>query len=295
MMDLSAELLDRLCKETQLCIIDLLTITLWDKTTVFRFTNLPYTFKCGDYNYLPLAFDIGGLKQGIGFDVDTRDVTFYYNSDDTIVFNNANTTLAKAIRAGAFRWATVEHSQVFLTSWAFKSSETYRMIIWKGRFKLDSASRSVASIKIKSFTDIMTTKTPPNIFIAGCINATYSTACGLNEDDFTTAYTLSGGCTKNILYFPCSKSSNYYTGGYVYVSGGSNFGAYRTIKSYSYNSSTGLGTAILRKNLASAPNAGDTIAATAGCDHTIATCKARFNNYVNCRAFPYIPNPYTNI
>jgi uncharacterized phage protein (TIGR02218 family) len=35
--------------------------------------------------------------------------------------------------------------------------------------------------------------------------------------------------------------------------------------------------------------AGDTFAIVAGCDHTFATCKAKFANAVNFRGFPHLP------
>jgi len=294
MKTVSSELLALLTSATQLCIIDLITFTLTDGT-VFRYTTLPYTFKVGSYNYIPFACDIGSLKQSIGFNVDSRDLTVYYNSNDAITLNGSSTTLAKAIRADAFNYAVCEHSQVFMTKWAFSVSETYKMIIWKGRLQVDSASRSVATLKIKSFTDILTTKTPPNLYQPGCINCTYGTVCGLDEDEWTTSYTVLSGSTKNTIYVSCAKEASYYKGGYANFTSGNNYGTSKTIRSHAYNSSTGIATIILMWNLASAPSAGDKVSLIAGCDHTMSLCKSRFDNYDNYRGTPYIPTPYVSV
>ena len=43
--------------------------------------------------------------------------------------------------------------------------------------------------------------------------------------------------------------------------------------------------------LPSAPAAGDALTVYAGCDHTPATCAARFSNLANFRGFPFVPPP----
>lgn len=42
-----------------------------------------------------------------------------------------------------------------------------------------------------------------------------------------------------------------------------------------------------------APSAGDTISMFAGCDKTLATCRAKFNNAGRFRGYPWVPNPET--
>jgi len=43
--------------------------------------------------------------------------------------------------------------------------------------------------------------------------------------------------------------------------------------------------------LPAAPAAGDALTVYAGCDHTPATCAARFSNLASFRGFPYVPPP----
>ncbi len=40
-----------------------------------------------------------------------------------------------------------------------------------------------------------------------------------------------------------------------------------------------------------APATGDAFTVYQGCDHTMATCKAKFNNLANFRGFPFVPPP----
>ena len=40
-----------------------------------------------------------------------------------------------------------------------------------------------------------------------------------------------------------------------------------------------------------APATGDAFNVAFGCDHTQATCVAKFNNLPNFRGFPYVPPP----
>lgn len=47
----------------------------------------------------------------------------------------------------------------------------------------------------------------------------------------------------------------------------------------------------LWQGLAQAPALGDQVTLQAGCDKTLATCRARFGNATNFRGFPYIPAP----
>jgi uncharacterized phage protein (TIGR02218 family) len=48
---------------------------------------------------------------------------------------------------------------------------------------------------------------------------------------------------------------------------------------------------ILMYPLPAAPATGDAFTVYAGCDHTPATCSARFANLANFRGFPYVPPP----
>ena len=39
------------------------------------------------------------------------------------------------------------------------------------------------------------------------------------------------------------------------------------------------------------PTSGDAFTAAQGCDHTMATCSAKFNNLPNFRGYPFVPPP----
>jgi len=285
----STALLTLLNSATSLCLVELFKFTLTDGT-IFRFTSLPYNFTCGSYSYSPLPIDTGGLKQSLGFSVDELSITMYYDTD-TLTINNNSVYIPRALRSGSFRWATCEYSQVFMESWALSATEDYQLVLFVGRTEVESAGRTKAELKIKTFTDLLTTKSPPNLYQAGCMNCLYGDTCGLDEDDWTESYTLLSGSTKSKLYVTCSHSASYYQGGYVKFSTGDNYGLSRTIKSHTYDSSMGIATLSLMYNLEYTPVTGNTVKLIAGCDHTRSLCKSRFSNGSSYRGTPFIPVP----
>jgi len=289
MKSCSTTLLTLLNSATSLCMAELFVFTLTDGT-IFRFTSLPYTFKCGSYNYSPLPIDTGDFKQSLGFSVDELSLTMYYDTD-TLTINEKSVYIPRALRSGSFRYAVCEYYQVFMESWALSATEDYRLLLFAGRTEVESAGRSKAELKIKSFNDILSTKSPPNLYQAGCVNCLYGYVCGLDEDDWTEQYTLLASSTKSTLYVSCAHSASYYQGGYVKFKTGDNYGLSRTIKSHTYDSSTGIATLNLMWTLEYTPETGNKVKFIAGCDHTMALCKSRFSNYDNYRGTPFIPVP----
>jgi hypothetical protein len=127
-----------------------------------------------------MPINIGGMKQSLGFGVDDLSLTMFYDTDK-LTINNKKVLIPRALRSGAFRWATCEHSQVFMEEWALSESDDYRLVLFVGRTEVDTAGRSTASLKIESFNKLLTTKTPPNVYQPGCVNCLYGYVCGLKE------------------------------------------------------------------------------------------------------------------
>jgi len=290
MKSCSSTLLTLLNNASGLCLAELFVITLTNGS-VFRFTSLPYTFKCGDYNYTSLPIDSGELKQSLGTSVDDFTMKIYYSEEDTLTIGNVDFTIPKALRSGAFDYAVCEYYQVFMETWELEVSEDYRILLFAGRIETETAGRSAAELKVEAFTSILTTKAPPNVYQAGCISSLFGYCCGLDEDDWSTTVKILAGSTKSILYISVAKAAGYYNSGYVEFTSGDNYGIQKTIKSHTYDSSTGIATITLMWKLDSTPSVGDKLKLVPGCDHTMSTCKSKFSNYDNYRGTPYIPVP----
>lgn len=102
---------------------------------------------------------------------------------------------------------------------------------------------------------------------------------GVNTTD-TSVYPpyVSGGTIT-----PAGSSSGYFDNGVITFTGGLNAGISMEVQSYVPGQMT------LFQPLPYLPAIGDTYTMHAGCDKSNTTCKARFNNLVNFRGFPFLP------
>lgn len=114
----------------------------------------------------------------------------------------------------------------------------------------------------------------------------YSTPCGLTQATYAQTGTVGtvSGTTVTATVFG-TEADGYWVGGTLETSS-----AQRMIIAHSGTSVT-LASAFSDTELA----VGTSFTAYPGCDHTIATCKARFDNLLNYRGQPHIPtqNPVT--
>ena len=80
------------------------------------------------------------------------------------------------------------------------------------------------------------------------------------------------------------EASGYFDQGLITWTGGANSGYQMEVKT-----STGSGVMTLYAAMPNPTVIGDTYSLIAGCDKTLTTCKAKFNNVANFRGFPHIP------
>ena len=83
----------------------------------------------------------------------------------------------------------------------------------------------------------------------------------------------------------CGETGEGHAQGTLVFTSGVNNGASCGIKS------AGAGVLALTYPLSALPAVGDTFMAYQGCDHTRATCAAKFNNLASFRGFPFVPPP----
>ncbi|WP_044563840.1 phage BR0599 family protein, partial [Azospirillum sp. B4] len=134
---------------------------------------------------------------------------------------------------------------------------------------------------------------------ANCLHTLYDSGCALARSRYTRADTVANGSTVQRLV-PATPLASLaaitaddgsskavdpaaFVQGALTFTGGRNAGVTRAIKAADADGLT------LAYALPHQPTVGDPFRITYGCDHTAATCQARFGNLANIRAFPYIP------
>jgi len=282
----SAALLNLLNTATNLCMMDLITITLTNGT-VLNYTTGDYSINVSGTVYTPMTMDVGEIKQSIGLSVDDLAITWYYNANDTVM---SNVPIAEALRSGAFDYAIVQLSHVFMTTWQLAVSSDYVLLDFIGRLDTDSAGRTKAELKIKSITDLLNIKLPRVLYQPGCVNALYDpNTCGVNRAAYTTASTVTGGSTQTTLNCGLTQASAYFQQGAVTFTSGLNAGVIATVKSYTP------GVVNFMWPLPFMPAVGDSFTIVPGCDRSIPTCTNKFGNFIHYRGTPYIPVPSVTV
>ena len=123
---------------------------------------------------------------------------------------------------------------------------------------------------------------PHNLFSATCSHVLYDQGCTLNRNAFAFNGNVAAG----------SNQSNHHVGGAqagmeqgaLVMLAGFDAGIQTTMRSVN----AGVSLSLLYP-LPSPPLVGDGFVAFFGCDHTIGTCKAKFNNVQHFRGFPFVP------
>ena len=101
---------------------------------------------------------------------------------------------------------------------------------------------------------------------------------------FSANGTVGAGSTAGLINTGVA-AAGHAQGSLVFTSGlNANLGA--TVKSVTAGTSLSL-----MYPLPSSPSVGDAFTVAFGCDHTRATCQAKFNNLANFRGFPFVPPP----
>jgi uncharacterized phage protein (TIGR02218 family) len=123
-----------------------------------------------------------------------------------------------------------------------------------------------------------------DIYSPGCRAHLGDTRCGVN----LAAYTVGGVVSAvqsltGISAASLAQADGYFTTGTLTFTSGVNQGVMVEIKDYAKQQF------YFRLPLRTPPAVGDSFIATAGCDHTITTCKTRFNNVINFRGEPSVP------
>jgi uncharacterized phage protein (TIGR02218 family) len=278
MKSASPALVQLLGSATQLLMADLYAITLINGA-VLRFTSADIAVTLAGVTYPANGPTIDGLryKIAVGLDVDEQTITIAARPTDLI----NGVPLLTALRRGALDGARLERARAFLAAWGQPAIDG--VTLFSGRVStIDQIGRTVAQIKVKSDLVLLDIDMPRNTYQTGCIHGLYDSGCGLSKASHAVTGAVANGSGVGAINWSGATAGTFDQGTINFTSG-ANAGISQTIKQ-----ATG-SALILAYPLDVAPGVGDGFIAYPGCDKTMATCAARFNNLSHYRGFPYTP------
>jgi len=127
------------------------------------------------------------------------------------------------------------------------------------------------------------------LFSPSCRASLGDARCKINLSGFTaTSAVTTSADRQHFIASGLTGAAGIYTLGLVTFTSGANAGLSMEVKEHTYVTGTG-GEVTLSLALPYAIAPGDTFSIVQGCDKTIGTCKAVFNNVANFRGEPHIP------
>jgi uncharacterized phage protein (TIGR02218 family) len=272
--------------DAQLLMADAFLFTL-SNGSLLGYTNIDVTFSYGGQTYLANSILIDGLKYkaAVGLDVDQQQITIAARSTDTIT---GGAPFLQALREGAFDGCEIVRYRVFFSD-RLGGTAVGAAILFKGRLgTVDEIGRTSAKLTVNSDLVLLNIDMPRNLYQPTCLHTLYDTGCTLTKASFGFAGTVGPGSTASIIYWT-GANANYAQGTLTFTSG------VLTGVSATVGSAVNGSALNMINPLEAAPAQGDTFTVYFGCDHTPATCQAKFGNLVNFRGFPYVPPPQTAI
>jgi uncharacterized phage protein (TIGR02218 family) len=249
--------------------------------TQYTWTNVDYDVPYNGFTFSASGPLVSGLKYkgSIGLEVDKQQITIAARPTDII--NGAPFLIA--LRDGAFDGAPVYRDRVFLT--APQGSVMGGVRLFQGRVStVDSVGRTQAALTIASDLVILDYDMPKNLFSATCLHVLYDSGCGIARGTFSLDGACGAGSNSSTINFSGARAGDA-QGSLVFTSG-ANANIRSTVRSVNVGAAYNL-----MYPLPFAPTEGDAFNIAYGCDHTQATCQAKFNNLSNFRGFPFVPPP----
>ena len=266
-------------KDAPLLMADCYTLTL-RTGTILTYTNADVAVAMNGFTFAANAVLIDGLafKCALGLDVDEQHITIAARPTDTV----GGVPFLVAIHHGVLDGCTVQRERAFLSAWG--TTPIGSVILFKGRVtKVDSVGRTSAEVTVASDLVLLDIDMPRNFYQPTCAHTLYDSGCGLVKSAFGTQGTVAAGSTISSIAWGGALPG--FAQGTLVFTSGVNTGASVGVKSAT------TAALALTYPLSATPAVGDAFTAYQGCDHTSATCQAKFNNLANFRGFPFVPPP----
>lgn len=245
--------------------------------------NVDYPVTWNGHTFSASGPLVQGLKYkcAVGLEVDRQQLKIAARPLDLV----SGVAFLQLIRDGALDGATVQRDRVFLSAPLPDGAVVDGVTLFHGRVStVDSVGRTSAQITVASDLVVLDYDMPRNLYSPTCLHTLYDPGCGLNAAAYATSGTAGADSTATTIL--SSVASAAHVQGKLMFSTGAAADVGATVKSVVAGVSL-----TLMYPLPAAPTAGDSFAVYFGCDHTPATCAARFANLARFRGFPYVPPP----
>ncbi len=270
----------RAAKDAPLLMADCYTFAL-RSGLILTITNADVPIAMNGAVFAANSLLVDGLtfKSATGLDVDQQHITVAARSSDTI----GGVPFLVALQRGLFDGCGVQRERAFLQSWS--APPLGSVILFKGRVtSIDEIGRTSAEITVASDLVLLDIDMPRNLYQPTCNHTLYDSGCGLVKNAFGAAGTVASGSSATAILW--TGASAIFVQGTITFTSGANAGSSANVRNAAPGASL-----TLAYPLPSAPAAGDAFTVYQGCDHTSATCRAKFNNLANFRGFPFVPPP----
>jgi uncharacterized phage protein (TIGR02218 family) len=238
-----------------------------------------YTFLAGGTEVQIPTFTRGRVVTKIGLEIQPVPVTLAIPVGALL----NGTTWQTACLAGYLDGAAITLERVFMPTWGDASCGTE--IIEKGFTGELRPSRSTILFDIKQALAILENPMPRRQFQPGCLHILYDTGCTLLQSAFTVTNAATAGSTASVVSSTLAQADHYFELGAIQFTSGVLAGQQRRVKQ-SLNAS---GAITVIPAFPAAPAIGDTFTIYPGCDKSLATCIAKFNNLQHFDGFPFVP------
>ena len=245
----------------------------------FHLTNYDRSITWNGTTFVARSALIDGLKYktAVGLEVDKQQITIA--AYPTTTMNGA--PLMRAIAGGAFDGARVQRWRVFISNQLTNGVDG--VLLFQGRVStVDSVGRTQAKITVASDLVVLEYDMPHNLFGPTCSHVLYDAGCTVSRGAFSFTGSAAAGSTQSTILWAGAQVGMLQ--GALRMQSGLNAEVQTTIKAVDPGVALGL-----LYPLPSPVAAEDLFIAYFGCDHTIATCKAKFNNVQHFRGFPFVP------
>lgn len=283
----SAPLIAHLTAGQQFRRAELWTFTL-ESGEIKRFTTLDVDVTVGADTW---SADCPGLTRPrsrlvAGIEVDEFEVTVEPGADDLI----GGLPWVQAARRKLLRRGRLSIERAYMPAWG----DTSFGKLWVMGGEIGDVSGTPAELRLTIASDLkyLDKSLPVDVVQPPCRYTTFDGNCGLSAAAFKVTGTLSAGSTVSTLLAVLAQASGWFSLGRIVFTSGANAGHSRFIKRHTAGAPA---TLVLVTPLHNAPSAGDAFDLYPGDDHTLQTCRDKFNNLLNFGGEPFVPRPETAV
>jgi uncharacterized phage protein (TIGR02218 family) len=267
--------------DATLLMADCFTFTL-QSGLVLTYTNIDVPVTLGGTIFAANSVLVDGLKYraSVGLDVDQQQITLAAIPSVTI----GGAPFLIALRDGAFDGCLISRDRAFFSD-RLGGTLIGSVTLFTGRLAtVDEVGRTSAKVTVQSDLILLDVSMPRNLYQPTCVHTLYDSGCGLVRNTYASNATIGTGSTRSTVAW--SGAAPAHAQGRILFTSGVNANVSATV------SSVVTGTSLqLRYPLSNLPATGDAFTIYQGCDHTMATCQAQFNNLARFRGFPFVPPP----